>query len=366
MSTSWLQRQRKAQLLELSEQAGLKQDEDTRKDDIVESLNEYLQTHSTRLSREPAFSGYFGTRATPGRPRASASEFLPESVGEVVEEVKSVVKSRGRRPTKVKQESEDDTGILSSPVQAAVASASNALSPVASALSPSTQLNPRTPGLRGGARRQSQLPGPPSPAAVAELAEDASREVVTNFKDLYNRSGIDEQIANLREILSGVQGIHLTVLLLEAIALQRKIFPWDYAFSIPATPITPERAVFLPNLFILLTSLYWSTTLTWSFASIFVPLLFAYFYNLTIRDVKRGNVRVAVARYAADPMTYNLVKALGTWLVFKKGVTFGVINPETVLRIEQGIWGGSNALLIGAGLGAIGALYEAAQRRAVS
>ncbi|KAF2213249.1 hypothetical protein CERZMDRAFT_39587 [Cercospora zeae-maydis SCOH1-5] len=334
MSTSWLQRQRKAQLLELSERAGLKQDEDTRKDDIVETLNEYLQTNSTRLSREPAFSGFFGTRATPGRPRASASE--------------------------------DDTGVLSSPVQAVVASAGNALSPVTSALSPSTQLNPRTPGLRGGARRQSQLPGPPSPAAVAELAEDASREVVTGFKDLYNRSGIDEQISNLREILSGVQGIHLTVLLLEAIALQRHIFPWEYAFAIPATPMSPAKAVFLPNLFMLLTSTYWSATLTWSFTSIFVPLIFAYFYNLTVRDVKRGNVRVAVARYAADPMTYNLVKALATWIVFKKGVTFGVIQPETVNRIEAGIWGGSNALLIGAGLGAIGALYEAAQRRVVS
>ena len=78
----------------------------------MENLSEYLQSNSTRLSREPAFSGYYGTAAqtrarTPGRPpRASTADYIPDSVTEAVEEVKSVVKSRGRRPTKVKQESE--------------------------------------------------------------------------------------------------------------------------------------------------------------------------------------------------------------------------------------------------------------------
>ncbi|USW50320.1 Putative glutathione transferase 3 [Septoria linicola] len=367
MSHSWLQRQRKAQLLELSEQAGLKQHEDTRKDDIVENLNDYLQTNSTRLAREPAFSGYFGTRSTPGRPsRASASDLLPDSVDDVVEEVKSVVKSRGRRATQVKQESEDDEGGISSPVQAVIASASNALSPITSALSPSGQLNPRTPALRGGSRRQSQLPGPPSPSAVAELAEEASHNVTTSIKDLYNKSGVDESISNVRETLSSIAGIHVTVLILEGIAVQREVFPWQYAFDIPATPITPAHAVSVPNLFILLTGVYWSTILTWSTVSIFVPLLFAYFYNLTIRDVKRNNMRVAVPRYRADPLTYNIVKALLTYIVFKKGVTFGVIAPETIDRIEHAVLGGSNALLIGSGIGAIGALYEAAQHRVVS
>lgn len=74
----------------------------------MENLNEYLQSNSTRLSRDPAFSGYFGTAAkTPGRaPRVSTVNYVPDIVADAVEEVKSVVKSRGRRPTKVKQESE--------------------------------------------------------------------------------------------------------------------------------------------------------------------------------------------------------------------------------------------------------------------
>lgn len=259
-----------------------------------------------------------------------------------------------------------DEFAISSPVHNLAASPSHAISPLATALSPSGQLNPRTPALRSSARRQTQLPGPPSPAAVAELAEDASRNLVAGFQDLYSVSGIDNQISDIREILSSVTGIHLTVLLLEGIALQTEIFPWKYAFDIPATPITPSRAVLVPDVFILLTSFYWSATLTWALTSILVPLLFAYFYNLTIRDVKRGNVRVAVARYTADPLTYNIVKALATWLVFEKGVTFGVVQPETVDRIQQGILGGSTGMLIGSGIGAIGALYEAAQRRVVS
>ena len=249
-------------------------------------------------------------------------------------------------------------------MQNAIASASNALSPITSALSPSGQLNPRTPALRASTRRQSQLPGPPSPAAVAELAEDASRNFVAGFQDLYSVSGIDTQIYNLRETLSSVTGIHLTVLLLEGIALQREIFPWKYAFDIPSTLITPSKAVLVPDVFILLTGFYWSATLTWALTSIFIPLLFAYFYNLTMRDVKRGNVRVAVARYAADPFTYNIVKAVVTWLVYDKGITFGVFAPEAVDRVQQGILGRSTGMIIGAGIGGAGALYEAVQRRA--
>lgn len=97
-----------------------------------------------------------------------------------------------------------------------------------------------------------------------------------------------------------------------------------------------------------------------------MPSLFAYFYNLTIRDVKRGSRIVPVARYAADPLTFHVVKALATWLVYNQGVTFGGwIDPIAAERVELALYGGHTATLIGSAIGALAALYEAAQKKHV-
>ena len=77
-------------------------DSDERKDDLVDNLDKYLQANATRLARNSSFQPYFDTRRTPGKPR-------PSSAGGATsgdDEVKSVVKARGRRTTKVKSETE--------------------------------------------------------------------------------------------------------------------------------------------------------------------------------------------------------------------------------------------------------------------
>lgn len=295
-------------------------------------------------------------------------------------EVKSVVKKGGRRPTKVKPEPEyarahtckhctrltnfcRESGPVSSPIQAAASTAKSAIASVSSALSPSAQLTTaRTPAPR---RRRSELPGPPSPADVADIVEHESTKLVSGLQDLYSSSGITENIEWLRETCSSVAAVQLTFMLIESVALQKRLMPWRFAFSIPSTGFTPSFPVQYPDLFILLTGFYWSTTLLWTATSVVVPLIFAYFYNLTIRDVKRGNMRVSVARYAADPLTFNVVKALATWLVYSRGVSLGFINPEVAERVELAMFGGSTAVLIGCGIGALAALYEAAQKRSL-
>lgn len=246
-------------------------------------------------------------------------------------------------------------------VPATVASARNALARVSSALSPSGQLVSRTPAVR---RRRSELPGPPSPADVADVVEYESLKFVDNVSSMYARSGITERIEDLRELCSSVTAVQMSFLLLEAVALQKHLMPWRFLVDIPSTVITPSIPVFYPDLFILLTGYYWTTTLLWSSTSIAVPLLFAYFYNLTMRDTKRGNLRVAVARYAADPLMFNVVKGLLTYMVYAKGVNFGIISPEAVDRVDMSLYGGYPSILIGSGVGALAALYEAAQKKA--
>ncbi|KAF7190083.1 hypothetical protein HII31_08414 [Pseudocercospora fuligena] len=370
MSHSWLQRQRKQALLDLSKEAGLEQNDDLRKDEIVETLDEYLQNNRTRLQSNSAFDGYWVTKrgTTPFKPRESTAAFVPEAVEDAVNEVKSVVKGRGRRATKVKQESDDDA-TFSSPIASASAAASNAISAVTSALSPSGQLTSRTPApATRSSRRRSEIPGPPSPAAVADIVEEESAQFMERLNDLYTLSGVDDHIASLREACSNVTAIQTTFLLIEAFALQRSVMPLEYQFNTPAIPAAhiPSISVFLPNLFVLLSGFYWSRTLLFSATNVILPWIVAYFYNLTIRDVKRGNARVSVARYQADPFTFNVVKGLLVWLVYGQGVSFGFINAKVAEDVELATYGGATAMIVCSVIGATAALYEAAQRRTVA
>ena len=76
-------------------------DEDARKDELVETLDTYLQQNATRLSRNSTFEPYYGTRRTPFKARSSSAAGLTSGDDN---EVKSGVKARGRRTTKVKHE----------------------------------------------------------------------------------------------------------------------------------------------------------------------------------------------------------------------------------------------------------------------
>lgn len=75
-----------------------------KKDEIVENLNDYLQLNATRLSNNTSLGGYYGGavgRRTPFKARDEVATYSDEPE---VTEVKSVVRGRGRRTTKVKQE----------------------------------------------------------------------------------------------------------------------------------------------------------------------------------------------------------------------------------------------------------------------
>ena len=133
---------------------------------------------------------------------------------------------------------------MSSPLTAAVATATSsarrAVTTVSSALSPSAQFVARTPATRAVARprRRSELPGPPSPADVADVVEYESNALVRKVQALYANVGVNEHVRNVRDTLSSVTAIQMTFLLIEAYALQRRLMPWQYILDIPATPLT--------------------------------------------------------------------------------------------------------------------------------
>ncbi|KAK1065790.1 hypothetical protein LTR74_007671 [Friedmanniomyces endolithicus] len=346
--SSWLTRQRKQALIDLSREAGLRQDEDARKDDIVEALENHLQKNATRLSRNASFEPYYGTRKTPSKARSSSTMV---GVTSDDSEAKSVVKGRGRRPTAVKQEFGDDTG------------ASSPAGPSTTTLThpdPSGPLTQRTPARP---RRETHLP--PSPADVANLAEYETTQFYAGLNDLYSVSGIPETLASVRETCSSATGVQMAFQILEAAGLQRATLPWVYLTDVKLGRgfQGPVLSVYYPDLFRLLTAGFWLPTLLYASTSIFLPALLAYFFNLTMRDVRRHGAVVRVARYNIDPLTFNIVKALLTYMVYGQLIGANLVGLENVATVRQAMFGGHQGVLIGCYVCIIASLYEAAQRR---
>lgn len=194
------------------------------------------------------------------------------------------------------------------------------------------------------------------------MAEYESAAIATRFADLYERFGVADNIEYIREACSSVPAVHLAFGGLEGVALFWALMPWKFVFDFPAIGAlhTSSFAVKVPDLFVLLTGYWWTATLLWASTSVLVPLLFGYFFNLTVRNVGRGQSR----KYTIDPLTFSVVKGLATWLVYCKGVDFfGVVASHVAERVDAAILGGHMAVLVGSGITALASLYEAVQKK---
>lgn len=223
----------------------------------------------------------------------------------------------------------------------------------------------RTP--RAVQRVAAQVPLPPSPAVVTDAIERQTAIVKTKVGNAWTNSGVTDWAEYIREVLSSVVGVEAAVILVEAFYLQKKVMPWLYFFDIPAISAlgTNSYSVQIPEFFALLTSAFWSPSLLWANTSLFIPLFFAYFFNITVKAKANGNGRPASKpEYQVDPLTFNLAKALVSYMVYAQGVRFsGLVADETVFTVSEALPGGHNGVFIGAGIGAIVSIYEAVLKR---
>ncbi|RMX72299.1 hypothetical protein D0869_14759 [Hortaea werneckii] len=384
MSTSWLNKQRKQTLLDLSSEAGLDQPDDARKDSIVSALDTFLQANASRLSQNAAFEPYFGPRSrTPFKARSSSA--AGNATSDDGEGVKSVVRGRGRRATRVKEEFDSEEPALSSP--APVVSPTAQLIPQSRTTSkrrPTTTTTPASASRSSLLSPTNQPRLPASPADVANFAEYETSQIYAGLSDFYTLTGLPRTLDSLRETCSSLSGIQGFFMLLETFSLHRVVLPWIYSgldLPLPFLPdsLTTHRGGFLPrkielfypDLFQLLSSDFWFPTLLWSSTSLLLPALAAYFFNLTLRPVHRrasgssgGGVAVTVARYTFDPLMFNVVKAIATWMVYSRGVGMGGrIGEEVVGTVEGAMWGGYQGVLVGCYVCVLASVYEAVLRK---
>ena len=204
------------------------------------------------------------------------------------------------------------------------------------------------------------MPLPPSPAVVADVIERNSAIVRSKVTQVYEDLGITEYTEVARGTLSSLTVIHFLIQTFELWHIRKEVLPFKYAFDLPALPIinTKEYAVPLPDLFLLLTSSFWGPATLWTFTSILIPLFAAYFFNLTSKPRARSHSQHFA--YTFDPLTFNVVKALLTFVIYGQDVTFGgLVDLEYVARINSALYGGWEGSMVGSGIGALVTIYEA-------
>ncbi|KAM7191875.1 Cytochrome P450 [Naviculisporaceae sp. PSN 640] len=308
-----------------------------RKSELELQLDEFLSENSALFQNDPKLANYFTSRA---RTAGSPVKRDPET---------RVVR---RRATKAAEEivAADDEDSSPQPTSATTALI-------------------QTPGR--ALALASRIPLPATPADVAQAVESGTVAVRERVASIYQESGITERTQATRENLSTVQSILFFISVFELYFLRPSLIPNKLAFTIPSIQLlnTNPFDVYLPDIFHLLTSSFWYPALTWAFTSFVAPAFFGYFFNLSAGNATtggsgKGRHRAGYTEYTIDPLTFSIVKGIITYVVYAQGATFrGWIDPAAVREINNALYSGYKGVLVGAGVSALSALYDAALKK---
>ncbi|KAH8725565.1 hypothetical protein GQ44DRAFT_726668 [Phaeosphaeriaceae sp. PMI808] len=348
MSHSWLQRKRKGELIDLAQKAGLADADNLLKDDIVDLLEGHLNSNETTYAKQPEFRDFYGRSGSPvKRERSSPSEAL--------------LVTKTRRRTLIKAPSEEPA-----PEKPVTASSLIAHTPRA--------VNRRVSEVLA------EVDIPASPAQLAEVADQSFQIVKVKTTELWNKTRIDYFRELLRENASSVATIQTLILLLEAGGLQWNTLQTTPTISLsdPISIWTNSQYLFIPDFLALLTSDWWAPATLWSLTNWLLPLVFSYFFNLTLRS--NTNRRSADRQYPADPLTFNILKAILAYSAYRiptanpaqagapgsiiaHDLSWGPFAASTVDVVRNNIPGGYHGLQIGALVGVLVSLYDAALKK---
>jgi len=218
----------------------------------------------------------------------------------------------------------------------------------------------RTPRASALAFAQN-VPLPPSPSVVADAIDRRTAVIRRRVSQVYERSGVMETAQVARESLSSVVSVEALIIAFEAYCLRYELLADRDAFTIPLSKVygKTDYPVQIPDLFLLLTGSFWGPATLWAFTSFIIPLFAAYFFNLTSKP-RTGRSHTTHFNYSFDPLTFNIVKALLTYVVFQQDNTFGgLVDLEYVARINSALYGGPSSVLVGCFIGILVTFYEA-------
>ncbi|KAH6629652.1 hypothetical protein C7974DRAFT_454494 [Boeremia exigua] len=344
MSHSWLQKKRKGELLELAQTAKLADADGLLKDDLVLALEGHLNSNETTYAKHPNFKDYYSRGGSPVKREYSSPEPL------------ATVKSTRRSTLTVK-------------------SASQSLAQTTQDVTQS--IAKQTP--RALPRRVSQIGNeidlPASPSQLAEVADQSFQAAKTKASELWEKTRVDEIKEAIRENVSSVAAIQTLILLIEAAGLQFNTLQTTPAFAIDADN---SHYLHIPDFWTLLTSEWWAPATMWSLTSWVLPFVLSYFFNLTLRS--NTNHKSSYRQYPADPLVFNIVKAILAYSAYRLplidaslvgeaglaktiSLNWGPFSEQTVGVVRNNVPGGYQGLQIGAVVGVLVSLYDAALKK---
>ncbi|KAI1167721.1 hypothetical protein F5B18DRAFT_399747 [Nemania serpens] len=339
-ANSWLQRQRKTDLAELAQYAGLKNIDSLKKVELELALDEYLAENTATFQSDPKLVNYYASRArTIGSP------------------IKKDVDAPAERPRTARRRATKAAEELVAPAESSEEEPSSTSTAIV-----------RTPARTLSLSLASRIPLPATPADVAHAVDRSTVVLRNRVASVYKESGITEATHATRDTLSSVNAVLFAISAFELYFLRPEILADRYAFTIPAVAFlgTSDYPVFIPDMFLLLTASFWSPALLWAFTSSILPSIAGYFINMTT-GAHNGRVtrRTApVQDTVVDPLTFSIVKALISFVVYGQGVTFGGwINGTSIARVNSAVYGGHKGMLAGAAISGIFSIYDAVLKK---
>ncbi|KAL2825304.1 hypothetical protein BDW59DRAFT_73889 [Aspergillus cavernicola] len=327
----YLHKLRKAQLTEFAEVTDLQDYEDFTKPDLAAKLDEHLQANRSIFGKDERLADYY-RRLSQSSGRASPVK--RESRGEITPVKEEAPRSVRRRTTRQKEEEIEPTDESDVPTR-----------------TPSRSLADMTVQL------------PPSPAVVTEVIDRQTTAWRESICEAWKNSGVQETSDSLRSALSSVKAVQVIVAVLEAFNVISEVLPRRYLTTIP---------IKIPDLFVLVDGSFWAPVSLWLLTSVFLPLTVAYFFNINLQvaqssggpaaHTRRSSSRIAQANF--DPLSFNISKALISYVVYAHGFTFwSIYGKQTLQTVNTSIPFQYAGILTGAAVGAVGALYEAILRK---
>ncbi|EAW11950.1 uncharacterized protein ACLA_007090 [Aspergillus clavatus NRRL 1] len=366
---SFLKKLRRAQIEDLAEAAGFEESSEySNKNALAEDLDKYLQDNRSILVDIPALKEYWA------RALATSPARFTSPVKRAVEVDVTPAPKRGRGTPAPKRATPASTRRalpepqLKQEVEATTDDSDHSDEP--------TPNKPAPPVLAAVTPLQPtfsvQPPLPPSPAVVTDAIDQQTAVWRKNIHDAWTESGVQERSNALRSILSNVQAVETIVLAIEGFSIIKELVPLRFLTNVPAIEAihSPEFPLKVPDLFMLVDGAFWAPFSLWLLTSLLLPLTVAYFFNISLHVAQssggptHNTRRIRAAHASFDPLSFNIAKALISYLVYATRFTFwNVYSTFSIVKVNQSVPGRWPGLLTGAAIGTVGTLYEAILRK---
>ncbi|KAJ5100304.1 hypothetical protein N7456_006356 [Penicillium angulare] len=349
----YLNKLRKGELVEIAERTDLQDFSDYNKSDLVTALDKHLSDNRVIFESDKKLAEFYSRLASPPR---RGSPVKREARVELSSIEKTPARTPGRRSTKAKEEPiESDDAAITPVTKKTPASASRS-----------------APRSVRSVVESANAQFPPSPAVVTDAIDRQTVKMREGLESAWSASGIIERSHALRANLSSLKAVETIFVLLELSSVLYELIPLRYFATTPAIQAVSLPALHLkaPDLFVLLTPNFWAPFTLWFFSNLLVPLLAAYFFNLSWQAATGGaqpvrrSTRSTPTRPSFDPLSFNIAKAILVYKVYADHYNYaGLYSKYAISKVNYAIPGQWKGLLAGSAIGVIGTLYEAILRR---